>query len=147
MIWKPNTTVAAIVEEHGKFLMVEENTSDGVRLNQPAGHLEDDETMIEAVIRETLEETAYRFTPTAMLGVYHWKFDARKITYLRFAFIGTVDDLRADQPLDDGIIRAVWMTHEELKATQHIHRSPQVLRCVEDYLNGQQFPLSVVTHL
>ena len=146
MIWKPNTTVAAIIEQDGRFLMVEENTNEGVRINQPAGHLEDGESLFDGVVREAFEETAYEFTPTALLGIYHWQRPSKDISYLRFAFIGKLGKHHADQKLDDGIIRAVWMTHEELKASQAIHRSPQVLKCVEDYLAGQQFPLSVITH-
>jgi len=146
MIWKPNTTVAAIIEQDGRFLMVEENTNDGVRINQPAGHLEDGESLFDGVVREAFEETAHEFAPTALLGVYHWQRPDRDITYLRFAFIGKVGKHHTQQKLDDGIIRAVWMSYEELKASQNMHRSPQVLKCVEDYLAGQQFPLSVITH-
>jgi 8-oxo-dGTP pyrophosphatase MutT (NUDIX family) len=146
MIWKPNTTVAAIIEQDGRFLMVEENTNEGVRINQPAGHLEDGESLFDGVVRETLEETAYEFTPTALLGVYHWQRPAKDITYLRFAFIGKLGKHHAQQALDHGIIRAVWMTYDELKASQAIHRSPQVLKCIDDYLAGQQFPLSLITH-
>ncbi len=147
MIWKPNTTVAAIVEQDGKFLLVEEETADGMRLNQPAGHLEDGETMLQAVVRETSEETAYDFTPKFLLGVYHWRHPNKDLTYLRFAFIGSVSNHRPEQKLDDGIIRAVWLSLDELRATTAIHRSPQVLCCVEHYLAGQRFPLSVLTHL
>lgn len=147
MIWKPNTTVAAIVEKDKKFLLVEEDTAEGVRLNQPAGHLENGETLLQAVVRETREETAYDFNPEALLGVYHWRHPAKDITYLRFAFIGNVSHHYPQQALDDGIIRAVWMSLDEIRATQSMHRSPQVLSCIEDYLAGQRFPLSVVTHL
>ena len=146
MIWKPNTTVAAIIEQDGRFLMVEENTNEGVRINQPAGHLEDGESLFKAVERETLEETAYEFSPTQLLGIYHWQRPAKDITYLRFAFVGTLGKHYPEQALDDGIIRAVWMTLDELKASQAKHRSPQVLRCVEDCLAGQRFPLSLITH-
>jgi 8-oxo-dGTP pyrophosphatase MutT (NUDIX family) len=147
MIWKPNTTVAAIVEQNGKFLLVEEETADGIRLNQPAGHLEDGETMLQAVVRETSEETAYDFMPEFLLGVYHWHHPNKDLTYLRFAFIGSVSNHRPAQRLDDGIIRAVWMSLDEIRASAAIHRSPQVLTCVEHYLAGQRFPLSVLTHL
>jgi len=147
MIWKPNTTVAAIIEQDGKFLMVEEETADGVRLNQPAGHLEDGETLLEAVVREANEETAYRFTPEHLLGIYHWRNPGKDITYLRFAFIGSASDYNASQPLDHGILRTVWMTLDEILASQSIHRSPQVLTCVEHYLAGQRFPLAALTHL
>lgn len=147
MIWKPNVTVAAIIENDGKFLLVEEETADGVMFNQPAGHLEEGETLLEAVRREAWEETAHHFEPTVLLGVYHWKHPKKDITYLRFAFLGTATGHDPEQPLDDGILRAVWMTPEEIRATQDRHRSPQVLTCIEHYLAGQRFPLSVLTHL
>ena len=147
MIWKPNTTVAAIVEQDGKFLLVEEETADGIRLNQPAGHLENNETLLQAVMRETDEETAYRFQPEALLGVYHWKHPDKDLTYLRFAFIGSVSDHRPQQQLDDGILRAVWLDFEQIRARRDVHRSPQVLTCIEHYLAGQRFPLAALTHL
>jgi len=147
MQWMPHATVAAIVEDHGKFLLVEEITDRGNRFNQPAGHLEDNETLIEAVIRETLEETAYSFKPESLLGIYHWRHEHNDTTYLRFAYIGSVSNHQPNLALDEGIVRAVWMTAEEMRNNAMLMRSPQVLRCVEDYLAGQQFPLSVVTHL
>lgn len=149
MIWKPNTTVAAVVEQNGQFLLVEETTDRGNRYNQPAGHLEDGETLLQAVIRETQEESAYGFTPTHLLGIYHWKLAQKDITYLRFAFIGHAHSHQTAQKLDDGIIRAVWMSVDEIRELdkQYLTRSPQVLTCVEDYLNGIRFPLEVVTHL
>lgn len=147
MQWMPHATVAAIVEDHGKFLLVEEITDRGNRFNQPAGHLEDNETLIEAVIRETLEETAYSFKPESLLGIYHWRHEHNDTTYLRFAYIGSVSNHQPNLALDEGIVRAVWMTAEEMRDNAMLMRSPQVLRCVEDYLIGQQFPLSVVTHL
>ncbi len=149
MIWKPNTTVAAVVEQNGQFLLVEEVTERGNRYNQPAGHLDDGETLLQAVIRETQEESAYAFIPTHLLGVYHWKLAQKNITYLRFAFIGHAHGHQAAQKLDDGIIRAVWMSADEIRELdkKHLTRSPQVLTCVEDYLNGKRFPLEVVTHL
>ena len=143
----PHATVAAIVEHNGKFLLVEEHTDRGNRFNQPAGHLEDNETILDAVIRETLEETAYRFEPTALLGIYHWKHTHNETTYLRFAFIGKVSDHQPELPLDDGIVRAVWMSADEMRSQAMLMRSPQVLTCVEDYLSGKQYPLSVLTHL
>ena len=147
MQWMPHATVAAIVEDNGKFLLVEETTDRGNRFNQPAGHLEDNESLIEAVIRETLEETAYTFNPEALLGIYHWKHEHNDTTYLRFAYIGSVTNHQPNLALDEGIIRAVWMTIDEIRSYAALMRSPQVLTCIEDYLNGQQFPLSVVTHL
>jgi 8-oxo-dGTP pyrophosphatase MutT (NUDIX family) len=147
MVWKPNTTVAAIVEQNGKFLLVEENTADGVRINQPAGHLEEGESLLQAVVRETDEETAYDFTPEALLGVYQWQRPQQDITYMRFAFIGQVGVHRPQQALDAGIIRSIWLSRDELWARREIHRSPQVMRCVDDYLAGQRFPLNVIRHL
>ncbi len=147
MIWKPNTTVAAIVEVDGKFLLVEEETNEGVRLNQPAGHLEDCETLLQAVVRETQEESAYTVEPQTLLGIYHWRSTEKEITYIRFAFVANIVAHDANQKLDEGIIRAIWMDIDELKANQHRLRSPQVLRCAEDYLAGQYFPLSVIKHL
>ena len=145
--FKPNSTVAAIIEQNGKFLLVEETTDRGNRFNQPAGHLEDNETLIEAVIRETLEESAYDFVPTALLGVYHWKHPHNDTTYLRFAFIGNVGVHYETQELDDGIISAVWMTLDEIREKSALMRSPQVLTCIEDYLSGKSFPLEVITNL
>lgn len=147
MTWKPNTTVAAIVEENGRFLMVEENTPDGLRINQPAGHLEQGESLLEAAKREANEETAYVFEPEALLGVYQWQHPTRDITYMRFAFIGQASQHKPEQALDDGILRAVWMTAEELRACQAMHRSPQVMLCVEDYLAGKRYPLEVIHHI
>jgi 8-oxo-dGTP pyrophosphatase MutT (NUDIX family) len=147
MIWKPNTTVAAIIERDRKFLLVEEQTADGIRLNQPAGHLENNETLLQAVVRETREETAYRFNPEALLGIYHWKHPAKDLTYMRFAFIGSVDGHDPQQELDDGIVRAMWLSVDEIRASHAMHRSPQVLTCIEHYLAGQRFPLTALTHL
>lgn len=146
MIWTPHTTVAAIIEKDNKFLLVEEETAEGIRLNQPAGHLEDGETLLEGVIRETYEETAHHFQPEHLLGVYHWR-SSREVTYLRFAFTGSITGHDAGKALDEGIIRAVWMTLDEVRNTCPMHRSPQVLACIEHYLSGQRFPLSVLTHL
>ncbi|HZV63042.1 MAG TPA: NUDIX hydrolase [Methylophilaceae bacterium] len=147
MIWKPNTTVAAIIEQHGKFLLVEEETADGIRLNQPAGHLEDGESLLEAVAREALEETAYHFQPQHLLGIYQWRRPDKEVTYLRFAFTGLATGPDKNRALDDGIIRAVWMSADEIRRCRTMHRSPQVLTCIEHYLAGQRFPLSAITHL
>ena len=146
-IWKPNTTVAAIIERDSKFLLVEEQTERGNRFNQPAGHLEDGETLIEAVIRETLEESAYDFMPEALLGIYHWKHPHNDTTYLRFAFIGKAGVHYPMHELDEGILRAVWMTVDEIHEKQNLMRSPQVLMCIEDYLAGKRFPIEVITNL
>jgi 8-oxo-dGTP pyrophosphatase MutT (NUDIX family) len=145
--FKPNTTVAAIIEQNGKFLLVEEETDRGNRYNQPAGHLEDNETLIDAVIRETMEEAAYEFTPEFLLGVYHWKHPHNDTTYLRFAFVGKAGVHYPMQELDDGIVQAVWMSIDEIREKSALMRSPQVLTCFEDYLAGKHYPLEVVTNL
>ncbi len=145
--FKPNTTVAAIIEQNGKFLLVEEITDRGNRFNQPAGHLEDGETLIQAVIRETMEEAAYEFTPEALLGIYHWKHTHNDTTYLRFAFIGKVGKHYPMQELDTGIVKAVWMDIDEMRDKAGLMRSEQVLSCIEDYLAGKAYPLEVITNL
>jgi len=147
MQWKPHATVAAIVEQHGKFLLVEETTDRGNRFNQPAGHLEDNEAIIDAVIRETLEESAYTFTPESLLGIYHWKHEHNDTTYLRFAFIGSVSNHQPDLALDNGIIRAVWMSLDEIRSQAGLMRSTQVITCIEDYLSGKRYPLELIKHL
>ena len=145
--FKPNATVAAIIEQNGQFLLVEETTDRGNRFNQPAGHLEDNETLTQAVIRETLEESAYDFTPEALLGVYLWKHQHNDTSYLRFAFIGKVSTHYPAQALDTGIVRAVWMGIDEIREKAHLLRSPQVLTCIEDYFAGKRYPLDVLTYL
>ena len=147
MGWNPEVTVAAIAEREGRFLMVEERISGRLVLNQPAGHLEDRETLIEAVVRETREESAWRLQPEALVGVYLWRNPDNERTFLRFAFCGQVDDHRPEQPLDTGIVRAVWLSHEQLLAQPGRLRSPLVLRCLEDYLLGSRQPLSTVATL
>jgi len=149
-VWKPSVTVAAIIEREGRFLLVEEETSDGIRFNQPAGHLDPNESLIEAAARETLEEAAYEFMPTALIGMYMSRYVSSRtgleVTYLRFAFTGELGQAY-DRALDEGILRTVWMTRDELLACQDKHRSPLVLRCVDDYLAGKRAPLSLIyTH-
>jgi 8-oxo-dGTP pyrophosphatase MutT (NUDIX family) len=144
--WLPHVVVAALVQRDGKFLLVEEETADGLRLNQPAGHWERGESLIEAVRRETLEETAHRVEPTALLGCYTTHYPRKDITYLRFAYLCDVTGFEPDYALDSGIVRAVWLTPEELAAHPTPHRSPLVMRCVRDALAGQRFPLDFVTH-
>ncbi|RKT50005.1 ADP-ribose pyrophosphatase YjhB (NUDIX family) [Azonexus fungiphilus] len=146
MIWKPNVTVAAVVFRDGKFLLVEEETEAGLAFNQPAGHLEPGEALVDAVVREALEETAYHFKPTHLVGIYHWKHPAKDITYLRFAFAGELRGYEAGRPLDDGIVGARWLTLDEVRATQARHRSPLILRCCEDYLAGRRYPLELLVH-
>ena len=146
--WKPNVTVAALIVRDGHFLLVEEDTADGLRLNNPAGHLDPGESPIQACIREVLEETAHDFTPTAVVGVYLNRFRRTRtgddITYLRFAFAGQLGTHHGWRALDEGIVRTVWMTPEEIRATRDRHRSPLLLRCLDDYLAGQRFSLNLV---
>jgi 8-oxo-dGTP pyrophosphatase MutT (NUDIX family) len=147
-VWKPSVTVAAVIEHDGRFLLVEEETSEGVRFNQPAGHLDPNESLEQAVMRETLEETAYEFTPTALVGMYMSRYvsvrTGHDVTYLSFTFCGNIG-AKHDQPLDVGILRALWMTYEELVACQDKHRSPSVLQRVDDYLAGKRAPLTFLS--
>lgn len=144
--WMPHVVVAAIVEHNGKFLLVEEHTAEGLRLNQPAGHWERGETLIDAVRREALEETAHHVEPLALLGCYTTHYPQRDITYLRFAYICRDTGFDTERPLDAGIVRALWLTPDELAAHPTPHRSPLVMRCVEDYRAGRRFPLEFVSH-
>ena len=146
MVWKPHVTVAAVLERDGKFLMVEEETAQGIRYNQPAGHLEAHESLIEATIRETLEESAYHFVPTQLIGIYRWHAPESDTTYIRFAYTGEITGHEAGRELDKGILRAVWLTPDEIRASVARHRSPLILRCMEDYLAGRRYPLELVTH-
>jgi 8-oxo-dGTP pyrophosphatase MutT (NUDIX family) len=146
MIWKPNVTVAAVVQRDGEFLLVEEETDAGLAFNQPAGHLEEGESLIAAVVRETLEETAYHFKPTHLIGVYNWKHPNKDVTYLRFAFAGELRGFEAERELDDGIVAARWLTLAEVKETQARHRSPLILRCIEDLIAGKRYPLDLLVH-
>lgn len=150
--WKPSVTVAAVVERNGRFLLVEEDTSDGIMLNNPAGHLDPGESPEQGVIREALEETACQFTPEAFLGVFMSRFrrtrDGEDTTYLRLAFCGTASEADPALTLDEGILRTVWMTVDEIRACPERMRSPLVLACIEAYLSGVRHPLSVLqTHM
>lgn len=146
MIWKPNVTVAAVIERDGKFLLVEEETDDGIRFNQPAGHLECGESLLDAVVRETREETRYDFVPRALVGIYNWRHPVKDLTYLRFAFAGEVTGCDPERELDEGIIAARWLSPDEIRASSERHRSPLILRCVEDWLAGRRYPLDLLVH-
>ena len=144
--WKPSVTVAAVIERDGRFLLVEEETVDGLRFNQPAGHLEAGESLLCAVAREALEETAHPFIPEYLVGVYLWPRPQGDVTCLRFAFAGRVEEAEQARALDAGIVRTVWMTLEELRATRARHRSPLVLQCVKDWLAGRRYGLELLHH-
>ncbi len=146
MIWKPHVTVAAVIHRDNRFLLVEEETAHGLRFNQPAGHWEDNETLVEGTIREALEESAYGFEPEYLTGIYRWHAMELNVTYLRFAFGGSLSGHHPELALDHGIVRTVWMTMEEMRACQDRHRSPLVLRCCEDYLAGKRYPLDMLVH-
>jgi 8-oxo-dGTP pyrophosphatase MutT (NUDIX family) len=145
-VWRPSVTVAAIVEREGRFLLVEERDASGLVLNQPAGHWEQGETLLAACVREAREESGYDFSPTALVGIYRWRAPGGETTYLRFAFCGRASEAEAARELDPAIVRTVWMTAEELVVSRSRHRSPLVLRCVEDYLAGRRIPLEMITH-
>ncbi|WP_298134833.1 NUDIX hydrolase [Acidiferrobacter sp.] len=138
-----HVTVAAIVKRDQRFLLVEETVAGRLVLNQPAGHLERHESLVQAVVRETLEETAWEFIPRALLGVYHYE-GASGVTYVRFAIIGDVGAYQQDRALDAGIHQALWLTRTELMARVADHRGPQVRRAVEDYESGRRYPLDVL---
>jgi len=147
MVWKPDVTVAAVAERDGKFLFVEERASGRVVINQPAGHLEEGETFLEAVVRETLEETAWQFAPTALLGIYVWRPEHQSRTFLRVAFAGELRDHDPARALDHGILRTRWLSRDELLAPRLRLRSPLVTQCVDDYLAGARYPLGLLNHL
>lgn len=147
-IWRPYIVVAAVVEQAGRFLLVEEREANGkLTLNQPGGLLEAGESLQQAVVREALEESAYDFHPDGFLGTYHLNYrmpDGSDISYIRFAFTGSVGMLH-NRPLDPDIIRTVWMTRDEMAACPECHRSAVVMQCIEDYVIGQKAPLAYVS--
>jgi 8-oxo-dGTP pyrophosphatase MutT (NUDIX family) len=151
--WKPSVTVAAVIERVtdgvSHFLLVEEHTAEGLKLNNPAGHLDEGESPEQGVVREALEETACVFTPQCVVGIYLSRFQrpasGEDVTYLRVAYAGTAGEPDPARPLDEGIVRTLWMTLPELHASRERHRSALVLTCIEDYLAGQRHPLSLVT--
>lgn len=144
-VWRPSVTVAAVIERDGRFLLVEEIAGGRRVLNQPAGHLDPGESLLAAVAREVYEETAHRFTPTGLLGVYRWHHAAEDVTFLRFAFRGRIDEVQEGRALDKEIVALRWLAPEEIRARAAMHRSPLVLRCVEDYLAGRHFPLELLS--
>ncbi|HET7865153.1 MAG TPA: NUDIX hydrolase [Burkholderiaceae bacterium] len=146
--WNPSVTVAAIIERDGRFLLVEEHTPEGLRLNNPAGHLDPGESPQQGAVRETLEETGCSFAPQALVGVYLSRFQrpalGQDVTYLRVAFCGTASDPVPGWVLDEGIVRTLWLSADEIRASRDLHRSPLLLAGVEDYLAGKRYPLELV---
>lgn len=155
--WKPNVTVAAVIERDfdgvRKFLLVEEQTRDGLKLNNPAGHLDLGESPVQGCVRETLEETAFHFTPSALVGIYFSRFERvtpgqdvpLDVTYLRFTFCGELGAHVEGQALDEGIVRTVWLTADEIRASAPTHRNPLLLKGLEDYLAGKRYPLNLIS--
>ena len=147
--WKPSVTVAAIIERDGRYLLVEEHTPEGLKLNNPAGHLDPGESPQQGVEREALEETTRVFTPDRLVGVYLSRFQrpatGEDVTYVRFAFGGTVGDADASRALDEGIVRTLWMTLDEVRTSRARHRSGLVQRCIEDHAAGRRLPLDAIT--
>jgi len=141
-VWRPSVTVAAVIERDGKFLLVEEMIDGRKVINQPAGHLDPGESLVAACRREMLEETAHRFEPTALVGIYRWHYAPRDVTFLRFCFRGRIEGVE-DLPLDREIVALHWLSPDELRERRAQHRSPLVQRCVEDYLAGRMFPLEI----
>ncbi|WP_353192604.1 NUDIX hydrolase [Pandoraea pnomenusa] len=144
--WKPNVTVAAVVERDGRFLFVEEQKRAGLLINQPAGHLEPGESIVDAVRREVLEETAHTFEPQHLVGIYLAP-GPDDIAYLRFTFTGTLGAFDPMRTLDDGIVGTLWLTPQEVRAQRARHRSPILERCMDDYLRGVRYDLAILqTH-
>jgi len=139
-----SVTVASVIEHAGRFLLVEEETDNGIRFNQPAGHLEPYESIAAGAVRETLEETAYHFAPTALVGIYRYRYPSSGVVYVRFTFTGDLGAHEAGRPLDKEILRALWLTPAELRAQRERHRSPLVMRSVEDSLAGRRYPLDLL---
>ncbi|MGW8309929.1 MAG: NUDIX hydrolase [Thiogranum sp.] len=147
MVWKPRVTVAVVSQRQGRFLMVEENIRGQIRFNQPAGHLEDGESLVEAAVRECREETAWQFEPEYLVGLYRWRNAEKRETYLRATFAGYCTDYRPDLPLDDGVVAAHWLTPAEIQQREPELRSPLVLRSLRDYLKGVRYPLELLVDL
>ena len=141
-VWKPSVTVAAVIERQGRFLLIQERIGGRLVLNQPAGHLDPGESLAAACRREAMEETAHRFEPTALVGIYRWRDPRKDFTFLRFAFRGKVGAAE-NRPLDKEIVAVHWLTPDEIEERKAEHRSPLVQKCVDDFLAGNSFPLDV----
>lgn len=145
--WQPDVTVATVVVRDGRLLLVEEQVGGALVLNQPAGHLEPDESLAEAALRETLEETGWEVALTAFVGAYQWTSPRDGKHFLRLAFAAEPVRHQPDRALDEGIVRALWMTPAELSAAADRHRSPLVWKVAEDFLAGRRLPLQALHHV
>jgi 8-oxo-dGTP pyrophosphatase MutT (NUDIX family) len=146
MIWKPHATVAAVLEQDGRYLLVEERINGQIQINQPAGHLEKGESLLQACVRETIEEAGLVFRPTHVIGIYQWRAPNNVATYLRAAFGGVFEHIIDNAILDKGIIGPIWLTPDEARACAARHRSPLVMACIDDHQAGRQYPLDVIRH-
>jgi 8-oxo-dGTP pyrophosphatase MutT (NUDIX family) len=144
---RPAVTVASVIERHGRFLLIEEHTRGGIKLNQPAGHLESGESLVQAAARETIEETGWSVSPTALVGIYRWTAADTGATFVRFSFAAEAHSHDAARPLDTGIVRALWLTYDEIVARRGDHRSPLVLRCIDDFRAGHRWALDIVAEI
>ena len=144
MSWHPHLTVAAILETNQQYLLVEERVDGQLVINQPAGHVEDNESLLQAVIRETHEETAWHFEPTHLIGVYHWQHPHNKQTFIRFCFSGVLLNQDHGASLDPDIEQAIWLSYEDVVKRQPQHRSPLVLNCINDYRAGHRHTLELI---
>jgi 8-oxo-dGTP pyrophosphatase MutT (NUDIX family) len=144
-VWRPSVTVAAILEDRGRLLFVEEEIDGRRVLNQPAGHLDPGESLVAACTREVLEETAHHYTPAALVGIYRWRYEPKDVTFLRFCFVGRVTGVESGRALDKEIVALHWLTPAQLADRRAEHRSPLVLKCVEDFLSGRRYPLDVLS--
>lgn len=144
---RPAITVATVVEHAGRFLLIEEETRHGLRLNQPAGHVEAGESIVSAAARETLEEAAWRVDPTALVGVYQWGSPENGTAFVRFTFAAAPRAHEPERPLDTGIVRALWLSYEDIAARRDELRSPLVLRSLDDYRAGTRWPLRLIANL
>ena len=147
-VWTPRSTVAVVVEDDSRFLMVEERGADDrLVLNQPAGHLEDGESLIAAACRETLEETGWEFAPAGLVGIYKWRVPTGGLTYVRYCFFGNATHRRHELPPDSDIVRASWLSPDAILSQRERHRSPMVARCLQDYLDGRRYALELLNEL
>lgn len=144
MVWKPHVTVAAIIEQDRRFLVVEEETSYGLQFNQPAGHLDEGESLVAAVKREVQEETGWQFEPEHIVSIQLWRKNPNFPSFVRVCFSGYCHSHNPTQQLDDGIIATHWLTRDEIETERRRLRSPLVLTSIDDYLSGQRHPLSLL---